>query len=137
MKETLRPGLTRTSRIMIDRDRTIAFMGEAARVYATPRLLSDIEFTCRNLLLDHCDAGEDSVGTEVALKHLAPALAGSTVEITVRVTGVEGRKIMFDVAAHDEVEAISGGTHSRFVIDLARRVENLKAKAAKLAATRA
>ena len=32
MKDTLRPGESRTSRITIDRDRTIAFMGEAARV---------------------------------------------------------------------------------------------------------
>src|SRR5207249_2100289 len=55
MKDTLRPGVSLTSRITVDRDRTIAFMGEEARVYATPRLLSDIEMTCRQLLLEHCD----------------------------------------------------------------------------------
>ncbi len=76
MKDTLRPGVSRTNRITVDRDRTIGFMGEEARVYATPRLVSDIEMTCRNLLLEHCDAGEDSVGVEVALKHLAADARG-------------------------------------------------------------
>ena len=62
MKDSLRPGVTSTKRITVDRDRTISFMVEEARVYATPRLVSDIEYTCRDLLIEHCDPGEDSVG---------------------------------------------------------------------------
>jgi fluoroacetyl-CoA thioesterase len=134
MKNSLRPGVTRVERITIDRDRTIGFMGEAARVYATPRLVSDIEFTCRNLILEHADPDEDSVGTEIALKHLAPSLAGMTVTITVRVVAVDRRKISFEVAASDELEEISVGTHTRFVVEVARTKERLQAKAAKRAA---
>ena len=137
MKDSLRPGLTSTKRITVDRDRTISFMGEEARVYATPRLVSDMEFTCRNLMLEHCDVAEDSVGAEIALKHMAATLEGSAVEITVRIVAVEGRKVVFDIAAKDEIEAISAGTHTRFVVDLARRIERLRAKAAKLAAAKA
>jgi fluoroacetyl-CoA thioesterase len=134
MKDSLRPGLSRLERITIDRDRTISFMGEDARVYATPRLVSDIEFTCRHLILDHADPGEDSVGMEIALKHLAPSLPGMTVEITVRVVAVDRRKITFEVAARDELDEISVGTHTRFVVEVAKTVERLKAKAAKSAA---
>jgi len=134
MKPSLQPGLTSVKRIPIDRDRTISFMGEEARVYATPRLISDIEFTCRDLILQHADPGEDSVGTEVAVKHLAPTLAGSTVEISVRITAVDGRKIAFEVSAKDELDTVSAGTHGRFVVEVARTKERLKAKAAKLAA---
>ena len=134
MKDSLRPGVSTTNRITIDRDRTISFMGEEARVYATPRLVSDMEFTCRNLMLEHLDPGEDSVGAEIALKHQAATLMGSTVEITVNVTAVEGRKVVFEISAKDELEQISAGTHTRFVVDLPRRIERLKAKAAKLAA---
>jgi fluoroacetyl-CoA thioesterase len=136
MKDSLRPGLSTTKRIVVDQDRTISFMGEEARVYATPRLISDIEFACRHLLLEHGDEGEDSVGVEVALKHLAATLMGSTVEITARVTAVEGRKVVFEVAAKDELEAISAGTHTRFVVELAKRIERLKAKAEQLKALR-
>jgi len=132
MKDSIRPGLSLTKHIVIDRERTIGFMGEEARVYATPRLVSDVELTCRDLLIAHCGPGEDSVGAEIALKHIAPTLAGSTVEITARVASVEDRKIVFEIAARDEVEEISSGTHTRFVVDVAKRVARLKAKAAKL-----
>lgn len=133
MKPTLQPGTSGTRRITVDRERTISFMGEEARVYATPRLVSDIEYTCRDLLLAHLDAGEDSVGVEIALKHLAPALPGMTVEIGVTVTAVAGRKISFDVVARDDLDEISRGTHVRFVVEVAKTIERLKAKAAKRA----
>ena len=137
MKDTLRPGVSRTSRITVDRDRTIAFMGEEARVYATPRLISDIEMTCRQLLLEHSDEGEDSVGVEITLKHQAATLMDSIVEITATVTAVDRRKEMFEVSAKDEIDQISAGTHTRFVVNLDKRVEALRAKAAKLAALKA
>ena len=137
MKDSLRPGVSRIERITIDRDRTIGFMGEEARVYATPRLVSDIEITCRNLILEHADPGEDSVGMEIALKHLAPSLPGMTVEITVRVATVDRRKVSFEVAARDELDEISTGTHARFVVDVAKTIERLKAKAARRDARKA
>jgi predicted thioesterase len=88
-------------------------------------------------MIEHCDEGEDSVGVEVALKHLAATLMGSTVEITVNVTAVDRRKVVFEVAAKDEIDQISAGTHTRFVVNLDKRVEALKAKQAKLAALKA
>jgi predicted thioesterase len=136
MKETLRPGATKTKRLAVDKDRTISFMGEEGRVYGTPWLVGDIERTCRDLLLDHADAGEDSVGMEVAVRHLAPTLMGMEVEITAKVVGVDGRKVMFEIAAKDELEPIATSTHTRFVVDVGKTHERLKAKAAKRAAAR-
>ena len=135
MKASLRPGVQRVNRIEVDRDRTIGFMGEAGRVYSTPNLVLDIERTCRDLLLEHADTGEDSVGTEVSIKHLAPTLLGMTVEITVAVTVVEGRSITFAVSAKDGIDQISSGTHGRFMVDVNKTIERLKAKAAKAAAS--
>ena len=131
MKPSLQPGTSMTRRIAIDRDRTIGFMGEDARVYATPSMILDIEKTCRDLLMEHADAGEDSVGIEVSVKHLAATLPGMNVEIVVKIASVEGRKVTFEVSAKDELEAISTGTHARFVVDVGKTVERLKAKAAK------
>ena len=82
MKNSLRPGVSRTNRIVVDRERTIGFMGEEGRVYATPRMVWDVEHACRDLLLEHSDGNEDSVGIEVSLRHLAPTLPGMTVAIT-------------------------------------------------------
>lgn len=134
MKESLRPGISKTKRLVIDRARTIGFMGEEGRVYATPSLVLDVEHTCRELILEHADPGEDSVGVEVALKHLAATPLGMEVEITVTARAVEGRKVTFEVAAKDELEPISSGSHTRFVVDTAKTLERLKAKAAKRAA---
>ena len=133
MKSSLKPGVSRVNRITVDRDRTIGFMGEEGRVYATPFLVREIEHTCRDLILEHADPGEDSVGIEVAVKHLAPTLPGMTVEITATVKEVDGRRIVFAIAAKDDLEAIGSGTHQRFVVDTAKTVERLKAKAAKRA----
>ena len=50
MKDTLKPGLTATRRITIDKPRTIDFLGENLRVYATPELVRDFEIgraSCR------------------------------------------------------------------------------------------
>jgi predicted thioesterase len=132
MKSSLQPGISLVRRITVEKEKTISFMGEEGRVYGTPYLVLDIEHTCRNLILNHADPGEDSVGVEVAVKHLAPTLPGSTVEITVTVTAVEGRKVTFSVAAKDEIDAISSGSHERFVVEKAKTFERLKTKAAKL-----
>ncbi len=134
MKETLRPGATKTKRLAVDKDRTIGFMGEEGRVYSTPSLIRDVERTCRELLADHADAGEESVGMEISLRHLAPTLVDMEVEIVATVAAVEGRKVRFEIAARDEVEPIATSTHTRFVVDVAKRQERLKAKAAKRAA---
>ncbi len=131
MKATLRPGVTRVTRITIDRDRTISFMGEEARVYSTPSMVNDLEYACRDLVAEHADAGEDSVGMGVAVTHLAPTPLNMTVEITVRVVAIEGRKVSFELSAKDDLEQIGAGTHARFVVDVAKTVEHLRAKAAK------
>jgi len=132
MKESLRPGVSKTTQITVDKDRTIGFMGEEGRVYGTPYMVMDIEQTCRKLILDHADEGEDSVGIEVSVKHLAATLLGMTAEITVTVSAVEGRKVVFDVSGKDALDQICSGTHSRFVVDKAKQFERLKAKAAKI-----
>jgi fluoroacetyl-CoA thioesterase len=134
MKPSLHPGVERTNRIVIDDKRTISFMGEEARTYATPSMISDIEYTCRNLILEHADAGEDSVGMEVTVRHLAPSLKGMTAEVTVRITAVEGRKVSFEVSVRDELDQVGVGSHTRFIVEKTKTLERLKAKAERLAA---
>ena len=130
MKETLQTGQTSSRRITIDKPRTIDFLGEALRVYATPELVRDFEIVCRDFLLGYCDAGEDSVGTGISLSHSGATMLGMPVDITVSVTAVEGRKVTFSLIARDGAEEISRGEHGRFVV----QVEKLRAKLAAKAA---
>ncbi len=131
MKPSLQPGVTRNVRVDIDRERTIDFMGEKARVYATPSLLRDIEIACRELLLEHLDAGEDSVGTRVELDHTGATLMGMKVELQIRVAEVAGRSVTFEVSGSDGIDAICTCRHQRFVVDLAKTEQRLAAKAQK------
>ena len=133
MKPSLAAGLSRTVKLVVDRDRTIDFMGENARVYATPMLVRDVEVACRELLLAHLDEGEDSVGTRVELDHTAPTLCGMPVEITVTVAEVKGRAVAFDVVGRDALDAICRGKHHRFVVDVKATAARLAGKAAKAA----
>ncbi len=129
MNEKLEPGLTRTARISVDDARTISFMGDEGRVYATPELVRDIEMTCRDLLLEVIDAGQDSVGTHIDVSHIAATPIGMWADIKVTVADVDGRAVTFDIDAHDPVEQICHGKHSRFVVDVAKTIARLKGKA--------
>ncbi|MFT3820756.1 MAG: LysR family transcriptional regulator [Rubrivivax sp.] len=129
MKPSLQPGVAATVRVAVDRERTIDFMGDQARVYATPALLRDIEVACRELLLAHLDAGEDSVGTRVELDHTGATLMGMNVELQLAVAEVQGRSVTFDVSGSDGIDAICKCRHQRFVVDVAKTEQRLAAKA--------
>jgi predicted thioesterase len=131
MKYTLQAGITGSATVLVDRERTIDFMGEQARVYATPMLVRDIEMASRELLLPHLDSGEDSVGTRVEVDHLAATLLGMQVELALTVTEVAGRAVTFEFTGRDSVEPVCRGRHQRFVVDIAKTEQRLAAKALK------
>lgn len=131
MKESLAKGLSATRKIHVDRERTIDFMGENARVYATPMLVLDIERIARELLLEHLDPGEDSVGTRVEVDHLAATLMGMDVELVVTVSEVKGRAVSLEIEGRDSIEPICRGKHNRFVVGVETTVARLAAKAQK------
>ena len=126
MKSGIQAGLSSSKRIVIDKPRTIDFLGEELRVYATPELVRDFEVACREFLLAFCDSGEDSVGTGIGVTHSGATLLGMPVDITITVKAVEGRKVTFDLVARDGAEEISRGEHGRFVVE----VEKLRARVA-------
>lgn len=131
MKASLAAGVMAASTLTVDRERTIGFMGENARVYATPMLVRDIEMACRDLLLQHLDPGEDSVGTRVELDHLAATLLGMDVELTVTVVSVQGRAVTLEFSGRDSVDLICKGRHNRFIVDVKTTEARLAAKAQK------
>ncbi len=131
MSETLKPGLSLTRRIQVDRDRTISFMGDDCRVYATPKLLYDIEYACRDLLVEHIEPGKDSVGTRVELDHIGATLMGMWVDITVTIAEVNGAAVSFSFSARDAIEEVARGKHNRFIVGVEKTAQRLKAKLAK------
>jgi predicted thioesterase len=131
VKPSLRAGLETTKSVTVDESRCIGFMGREGMVYATPRMVSDVEYTCRDFLLEHLDPGEDSVGAHVSIDHLAATPLGLSVSVDIRIAEVDRRKVTFEFSVRDPVEEVGRGRHVRFVVDTAKTRERLAAKRAK------
>ena len=133
MKPGFEAGLTHTKRVVVDKDRTIGFMGEALRVYATPSMVMDVERTCKDFLGEYLTPEQNSVGMRVEIDHLGPTLLDTWVDVAVTVVEVDRRKITFEVEVRDALDLVGKVKHIRFIVDLAKQKERLEAKAAKLA----
>jgi predicted thioesterase len=131
MKASLKPGLAFEKKLTVDESRCIAFMGKEGMVYATPKMVSDVEYTCRDWLLAHLDEGEDSVGARVEIDHLAATPLGLKVTIEAKVAEIDRRRITFEFSVADPVEQCGRGKHVRFVVETAKTRERLAAKRAK------
>ena len=90
-------------------------------MYSTPAMVGHLEGLCLKMLLPFLDAGENSVGYRVDVKHIAPTPIGMTVTVKGRVKEVDGRKVVFEVEAFNQTGAkIGEGIHERRVIDMSR-----------------
>ncbi len=107
----------------------ISFLNdEDCRVLATPWMILYMEMTCRETVRPFLGPGQDTVGTEVNVRHLAASPIGFDVTFRAEVIAVEGRRVKFRVEARDSEQLIGEGTHERAVIDVARFAERLRAK---------
>ena len=132
---TLEAGIAATERhLIVDQNRTISFLGEDLRIYATPRLVNDIEQTCLDYLLTFLDEGENTVGAAVDIRHVGATLLGMSVSIVATVTRVEGRSVTFNVEVRDDVELVATAAHTRVVVNVAKLRSRVQAKAEAAAA---
>lgn len=136
MKETLKAGLTKDFHHTVDDTRAISFMGDDLRVYATPSIVHDLEYACRDLILENLDDGQDSVGARVEIEHLKPTPIGSDVRHVVTVQEVKGRSVTCTVEVHDALEKVATASHTRFVIEIARLKKAVTQKREAMAADR-
>jgi predicted thioesterase len=135
VKASLQKGLSFAKDVVVDEARCIGFMGREGMVYATPKMVSDVEYACRDWLVGHLDAGEDSVGTHVTIDHLAATPLGLSVSIEVKLVDLDRRKVTFQFSVKDPVEECGRGTHVRFVVENAKRNERLAEKKRKAGLT--
>src|SRR6188472_2418415 len=70
-------------------------------VLSTPRLISLLERTARELMMPFLNPDERTVGVEIELKHLAPNPLGLKVTCCARLIGGDGRLFSFQIEARD------------------------------------
>ncbi len=66
----------------------------------------------------------------VSMKHLAATPVGMSVRAKATIKSVDGRRVLFDVEAHDEKERIAEGEHERVIVNMARFLEKVAHKGA-------
>jgi fluoroacetyl-CoA thioesterase len=117
-------GRTTTREFVVSEADTAAAVGSGSlSVLGTPILLAWSEAaTCAALDLPD---GQTSVGTRVALEHLAASPVGATVLVTATVAFVDGRLVRFTVEARMGDVLVGSGEITRVVVDAERFLSRL------------
>lgn len=137
MKETLKPGIEHEFQIHVSKSKTVPALypespefQEMPEVFATAYMVGFLEWACIDALKPHLDwPDEQTVGTHVNVSHTAATPVGFDVTAKVKLIEVDGRRLVFEVEAHDGVDTISKGTHERFIINRDKFNQRVKAKA--------
>jgi fluoroacetyl-CoA thioesterase len=122
MEFSVKIGASKERTITVNSNQTTSFLWEGENVLSTPSMIAEMEETCRLLLKEQVipDPEWDSVGTVVKIEHLAATPVGAKVFLKAEVISADGRRVMFDVEARDNLEKIGQGTHERFMINVPR-----------------
>lgn len=124
MKETLKPGVTYEHRFTVPSSKTVPALYPESdeflampEVFATGYLVGFLEWACIKAVNPHLNwPSEQTVGTHIDVSHEAATPPGLAVTAKVKLIEVNGRKLVFEVEAHDGVDRIAKGRHERFVI---------------------
>ena len=136
MKPSLKPGLTHRLVFRVPENKTVPHLypeapafAEMPKVFATGFMVGLFEWACIELLKDHLDQGEGSLGIAVAFDHVAPTPPGFIVTVDAECVGIEGRRVSFNVRGHDGVDLIGQGRHQRMVVNWDMFGERVASKA--------
>jgi fluoroacetyl-CoA thioesterase len=124
MKDTLRPGIESEFTFRIPESKTVPALypestefQEMPEVFATGFMVGFLEWACIKAINPHLDwPGEQTVGTHIDVSHIAATPAGFEVTARVKLIEVDGRRLVFEIEAHDGVDLISKGRHERYII---------------------
>lgn len=129
MKDALRVGTTGERRFTVEAAHAISFGAQGPPpVLSTPWLIWFLEHAALDAALPALEPGEITVGTHVAVDHLAATPVGAAVVCTARVVHTEGPVISYQLEAADEHETIARGYHKRRVVEVDKFSRRLQKK---------
>ena len=139
MKDTLMPGLEYQHRFVISKDKTVPALYPESNefvampeVFATGYMVGLIEWACIKLVNPHLDwPAEQTVGIHIDVNHIAATPSGLEVTVHTKLVEMDGKRLVFEVEAHDGIDLISKGTHERFIINKERFDTKMNEKAKK------
>lgn len=128
MKASLKPGIKYEHRFLLPPTKTVpALYPEAEEflampeVFATGFMVGFLEWACIKCINPHIDwPAEMTLGTHIDVSHLAATPPGMEVTANVELIEVDGKRLVFQVEAHDGVDVISKGRHERYIVNKER-----------------
>jgi fluoroacetyl-CoA thioesterase len=128
---TVAPGLVGSVEHRVDeRSTALSMVSGTVPVLGTPELVRLMEAAAVTALEGRLPADSTTVGVYIAAHHTAPTPIGLTVRVTATVTEVEGRRIRFNIVAHDDVEQVGHAVHERVIVNVERFMSGAARKAA-------
>ncbi len=98
-------------------------------VLATPALVCATEEAACAAIDGQLEEGQTSVGSHVAVDHLAPTVVGGVVRVRATLTAVEGRLLSFSMEAVDGAGTVGIGNHTRVLVMGGRFMEKARRRA--------
>ncbi|MDP1634633.1 MAG: thioesterase family protein [Gallionellaceae bacterium] len=128
MKPSLRPGIKYEHKFLLPPTKTVpALYPESEEflampeVFATGFMVGFLEWACIKCINPHIDwPTEMSLGTHIDVSHLAATPPGMEVTANVELIEVDGKRLVFQVEAHDGQDLISKGRHERYIVNRER-----------------
>lgn len=103
--------------IVSPKDTADQYGSGSLEVFATPAMIALMEKTAMMCISKYLDAGQNSVGTEINVKHIKATPLGQAVLCIAELVEIDRSKLTFNVEAFDNEGMIGYGIHKRFLID--------------------
>lgn len=86
-------------------------------VFATPAMVALMEKTAMLCIAEQLKEGQNTVGTEINIKHVKATPVGEAVLCVAELIEIDRSKLTFTVEAFDNEGLIGHGVHKRFLIN--------------------
>ena len=118
MNFDIKQGICGNQTIIVENSDTATQFGSGlAEVYATPAMIALMEKTAFTSVESLLPKGYSSVGIEINVKHFKASLPGATITCESEVINIDGKKLFFEISAHDKTGQIGKAKHTRYIIN--------------------
>lgn len=139
MKDIPESGIISEFKFIVSKSKTVSALypesdefQQMPKVFATGFLVGFLEWACIKMLNPYLDwPAEQTVGTYFDLNHTAATPPGFEVTAKVKLVDIQGRRLVFEVEAYDDIDLIAKGKHERVIINKEKFDSRIQEKIAK------
>jgi predicted thioesterase len=115
-------------KIVTEKDTASALGSGGIMVFSTPMMIALMENSALLNAQTELEEGFSTVGTHLDIKHLSATPVGMEVRAISTLIEVDGKKLLYEVKAYDEIGLIGEGLHSRYIINIEKFMKKVNEK---------